>query len=272
MTTTRWIPAALLTLAACGAEAPGAGAGIAIRAVTEATPAASAGAVTFEDDTGRTFTATEFLVRVRDIELKLPDGVRCSDIEPELAGGARCDDSDDDEADDDDEIEIAGPFVVDLLAGTSTPSLADVRVPALTYREVEFDLVEGPGDGALDGNALALRATFDDGGAPATLDLRLDGTLEVEIERPEGVALQAGADLLLLLDATTWLDGIPLQACVDEEGLAVVDGVLSIDDDTGCSELEGMIRDRLDDACSFDSDDDDDDDDDSDDDDDDETI
>jgi hypothetical protein len=269
------VPLLLATFACGGSDAQGAASGIAMRATSSALTSDGAGGsggqpssgIQFQDDAGRTYTATEILARVTEIELKLPDGLRCADYRDQLGGGAYCDDpSNDDDGDDDDEIRIDGPFVVDLLAGTSTPSLDDVQIPALPYREIEFDLEDGPRGDALDGHAFSLRATFDDDGTQAELVLRVPGDLEIEIDNPVGANLQPNAQLLVLLDASRWLQGVPLQECIDDSGAQVVNGVLTLDADDACDDLEEAFEEVLEDSCSFDGDDDDDFDDDKDDD------
>lgn len=252
MATHRFVPSALATLAlvACGETGS---AGLTIRATSNLGAEADAGpstALAFQDDAGTTYTATEALLRIREIELQLPRGVRCSDVESELAGGARCD-----RGDDEDEIQIRGPFVVDLLTGASTPSLDEVRVPAVTYREVEFELNDDDETGPLAGHSFSVRASYDDAGTPAELVIRLDGDSDVEIERPEGVRVESGQSLVILLDASKWMQGAPLRACIDGKGLQAVDGVVTIDPSTGCNDLMSVLHQRIEDSCDLDDDD-----------------
>jgi hypothetical protein len=56
-------------------------------------------------------------------------------------------------------------------------------------------------------------ASFDDGGTPAVLDLRLNFDEDIRIEQPGGVAVAEGDDLIARFAATNWLAGVDLAAC-----------------------------------------------------------
>lgn len=140
-------------------------------------------------------------------------------------------------------LEIRGPFLVDLLAGTTTPSLAEVRIPALAYSRLEIRL-EDDGralpNAELGDHAFALRATSSAG---ETLSLQLRANEEIRIDSPTGIDLAPGSDLLALLDAGSWLSGIPLRACADS-----TNGTLVIDDESDCADA---IEDRLEEAATL---------------------
>lgn len=250
--------AAALALAACGDSTSDAG--VRFQAVSS-TPTEggtdgsqpadpSTGAfIRFTDDRGVTWTVDELLVQVGGIELKLPRGERCADYADQLRNGAHCDRDEDD--DDRDEIEVRGTFAVDLLRGTSSPNLEDLGLPAVTYRELELELVARRGAGALDGRSISLRATDDRGNQIRLLSA---AEPEIEIERLEGVTLDGAGDLLVLLDATAWLEGLPLEGCLNHLA-AGDDGVVTINRGSGCTALLGTMESRIERAWSIDDDD-----------------
>ncbi|MBP8808027.1 MAG: hypothetical protein KBG48_15310 [Kofleriaceae bacterium] len=230
-----------LFAAACGG---GGEAGVAVSALTSAgqRPVAA-------DAQGLSFTIDQGLLHLRHIELDLPSGTTCADIADRLSG-AECDDADD--LDDEAKIHIAGPFVVDMIAGTSTPSLAGVTIPAGTYRRIDLRVDDGlpeqglvePGS-PLDDNALAVIASFDDGGTPAILDLRLNFDEDIRIEQPGGVAVAEGDDLIARFAATNWLAGVDLAACAAT--LTPVGGRYVIDDrnDGACAGIEDLVKNAM---------------------------
>lgn len=231
---------ASLPLAACGGTD---GAGISVSALSGpgSTPTA-------EDASGTTFTLSEGLLHLRHIELDLPAGTTCADVADALVG-ATC--SDVSTVDDEAKIRIAGPIVVDLVAGTSTPSLDDVVIPAGTYDRIDLRVDDGdPQEGlvepgsALDDNAFAVIAEFDHDGTPTVLDLRLNFDEDIRIEQPGGVEVAAGDDLAARFATGAWLDGVDLVACIAGGDVVIADGVAVIDDehDGSCSGIEDTIK------------------------------
>jgi hypothetical protein len=195
-------------------------------------------------------------VYLRDIELDLPDGLRCADFADVLEGGARCDSSGSDDSegsDDDDKIRVSGPFVIDLMTGASTPDLSGVRVPALTYRRIDFRFDDGdPRDGViaqdhpLNDRTWVSQMTFTHDGEEVTVDIALRFNEDFRVEQPAGIELRGGDELLVLFDPQGWLEGISFGRCIDDGDVDVQDGRLVIDDDSDdCGELEGILKRNL---------------------------
>lgn len=245
--------ATALLFAACSSESGGAG--IAMSALTSdgATPVPT-------DRTGTAFTLQQGLLHLRHIELDLPRGQRCADVSDQLAG-ATCRDSS--TAGEESKIRIAGPIVVDLVAGTSTPSLANVVIPAGSYERVDLRVDDGvPSQGVvepgspLDDNSFAVIATFQHRGAEATLDLRLNFDEDIRIEQPGGVAVAPGDDLVARFAAANWLANVNLGACVDT--LTASAGRYVVDDrnDGACSGIEDTVKRAMKESGDLDSSDD----------------
>jgi hypothetical protein len=146
-------------------------------------------------------------------------------------------------------ILIRGPFVVDLMTGETTPSLAGLRIPELAYSRIDVRLHEGRlGNGVLTsgdelvGRSLVVRADFVYMDTPVELVLSLKFSEDVRFEAPGGVP--AGPGVALELDASRWLAGVRLGDCLDDGDLVVENGVLLVDEDSdsSCSDVENTIR------------------------------
>jgi hypothetical protein len=254
--------------AACGASlddlgSTGAGAGsfatgTAAIAIAAADSLGDDGALglTFQDKAGVDLDLVSARAYLRDIELYLPIGVTCSSIADQLAGGASCGSLGDDSPSDDDEdkIEIEGPFVVDLMTGTASPDLSSVRVPALPYRRVDFRLDDArvrdglisAGD-PLEDRSIAIEADFVADGEVVRLSLTLDVRGDVRFRSADGISLETGDSLLLLFDTTGWMSDVEMDECLTGGDTAVVDGVLRLDggDDRACRDLQRAVRDNI---------------------------
>lgn len=229
----------VLALGAACSDSSGAGISVAALKQNDATPVAM-------DSAGTAFTMEQGLLHLRHIELDLPSSRSCSDLADQLVG-ATCHNGN--TASDEAKIRIAGPIVVDLVAGTSTPSLADVVIPDGTYRRVDLRVDDGlPSQGVvtpgspLDDNALAVIATFQYEGAAATLDLRLNFDEDIRIEQPGGVTVAAGEDLVARFAIANWLGSVDLAACVAT--LTPDAGRFVVDDrnDGACMGIEDTVK------------------------------
>ncbi len=186
------------------------------------------------DDGGTVYALDSGTLRLRHIELDLPDGERCADVADSLVG-AECDDGDSD-----DKIRIAGPFTVDLVTGTSMPSLADVVVPAGNYARVDFRVEDGPDD-----SAFAVAAAFEHDGEALSLALTLDFNEDIRIEAPAGVSIDADSDLIAEFVIDNWLAGVDIGACIAEGDVGREGDVVFVDDSStsgSCSDIEDTIK------------------------------
>lgn len=241
---THLLPTLLLcAVAACGDADPSAGTHIGnpgeleVRAVSALR--APDGALTLQDDEGTEYRLTEARAHLRDIRLTPSAGLTCADLQPDLEG-ARCDS-------DGPEVIVDGPFEVDLLDGALPARLAQVRLPAVRWARVDLRLDDAPeGDlGLLAGHSLAARASFTHQGAPAELHIRLRFNEDARIEAPNGVQLPDGGTLRAELDASAWLRDLPLAECLEEGDLEVEGGVLRVDEESRCGEIEKVLKDNI---------------------------
>lgn len=243
MTIPRYLIATLLLTSAiaCGDEPVG----ISVQAASSTSSSSSA--LTFEDAGGTSFEILSAVTFLRDIELDVPDGSSCDDVSDDLDGGADCSS---------DTVKIPGPFIVDLLAGTSTPPLDAIRIPANIYKRIDFRIDDGvAGEGGinagdpLDDRSFVVTANFSYGGNTNTLLMSFKFNEDVRFEDPNGIAVESeGHKLLVKLDAATWLAGIDIAGCLDTSDLDLNGTELIIDDDGSasgsgsCSSIENTIK------------------------------
>ncbi|MCB0272050.1 MAG: hypothetical protein KDD46_03435, partial [Bdellovibrionales bacterium] len=99
---------------------------------------------------------------VEKIELKLPYGLSCSDVGFVTQSGLICEEEMDEEHGQmvlESKIKAYGPFTINMLDGSSQPSLENVQIPSGTYQEIEFEFRDDCGLGdeismILEGTAL----------------------------------------------------------------------------------------------------------------------
>lgn len=205
------------------------------------TAAGTPGAPTTEDTAGTRFTFQTARAVVRYVELSLPDGRTCSTLDlTGLDSRIVCDPSG---------LRVQGPFVVDLLTGATTPSLADLSVPAGLYDRVDirFDDDKGsvPSSDPLSEHTLLAEGTFDAGKGPQAFRLRLKFNEDARFERPGGFELTEDApeEVLLWLDVAGWFQTLPLTECVAEGRFDEQGGTLLFEDSGGgCSDIENTLK------------------------------
>lgn len=223
------------SLAACADD--GATAGVAVQALStdtgeESTP------LYMVDDADANFAVSAATLVLRHIELDLPDGHLCDDIEADLSDGVDCQ-----LGQDADSIKIDGPFRIDLMSGSSTPSLAEVRIPAGTYKRIDFRVEDDASN-----ESFAVTAAFNLDGEAHTLELSLDFNEDIRIEGPEGITVGDGEDLVASYVSSNWLEGINIGSCVDNGDVDVRGTTVTISEGTSrgsCSDIENVIKNNM---------------------------
>jgi hypothetical protein len=231
-----------LTILCAGCSSDGASTGLSVQAVTSTGSSADLAAT---DDGGDDFAIESAFLSLRDIELDLPDDATCADIADGLGGGATCDDSDNSA-----KIVVAGPFEVDLVAGTATPSLEDVQIPVGTYSRVDFRVEDNADD-----VSFAVLATFEHEGSPLSLDLSLDFNEDIRIEEAGGTTVDEDTDLIAQFVVDNWLAGVDIGGCIDDSGVEVDGTTVVVSDATtsgSCSAIEDTIKGNMKESGQFD--------------------
>lgn len=185
-------------------------------------------------------------IMVRHIQLDLPEGASCEEQEAEIVG-AFCED---------DKITIEGPMIIDLLNGTASPDLSEVRVPAGQYKRIDIRIDDGdPDEGLiaegdpLDDYSMNISASFASETGPLDLELRLKFNEDVRFDVGDaGIEVSGdGAGLLAAMDPYRWFDGETLDNCLADEDLVPENGAVLVDDAEGseCSDIENDIKRKI---------------------------
>ncbi len=191
--------------------------------------------VNFADADGMLYTLMSARLVVDQIELELPDGVDCSDVDDELEDPVDCDEG----TLEGDELTIDGPFVVDLVDGTTTPELGTINIPALNYDEIDVevddideddDVVES--DDVLIGNTFVGEADFEFENQKRELSMEFSFDTEAEVDDPE-LLLGDGDTLVVQFDAAGWLADIPVTTCLQQGDLKAQNGLVVLDAEVG---------------------------------------
>ena len=148
-------------------------------------------------------------------------------------------------------LRIDGPIVVDLLAGTTSPSLDGVRVLDVGYRRIDIriddaDTSVSATDPLRDHSWYFVATTDDD--EVQRLEARLRFNEDIRLEAAGGLRTDANSPLLVSFDASQWFRAIPVVQCVADGRVEARDGVLTIDDDGAgrdCSDFENTLKDNL---------------------------
>ena len=246
--------ASTLALTACGGDGAslrfsvreGDTSAQALPAQAQALDVATPAPITFKSSDNVTFTLNEARIHLRDIRLDLPKGTKCGDVRntlhlAECKGG--------DSGSGSGTVVIPGPIVVDLMAGTTTPDLSELRIPAGSYKRIDFRLEEAKaGEVAanepLIGYSLIARAAFDNGGTPSTLELKLKFSEDARFESATGVEVPEGGSLVTMMRPAIWLEGLPVGACTQKGDVAITGTTVSIDDQAkgDCSGAEDTVK------------------------------
>lgn len=202
----------------------------------------------FKDDSAVTYTLTQARAHLRRVELYLPNGVSCQDVASLLTSASqRC-------AEDDDKLQIEGPFILDLLTGESSPSLSALPIPPLAYPRIDYrfddaDAGAVPATDPLSGNSLNVIATFEHQGSPATLTIQLKFNEDARVENGASLALAEQGRLDVDFDIAQWLNAAPIAQCLNDGDLQLQGQQLSITDDTDCDGLEDTLKDNIKDSA-----------------------
>ncbi|WP_257457721.1 hypothetical protein [Archangium lipolyticum] len=249
------LSAAAVSLAACGGE----GASLSFSVYEAQAQAASVHVQadhrpiyptpTFLSSDGVTFTLTEARIHLKDIRLDLPQGTKCGDVRGLLAG-ATCKGGESGSGSG--TVVIPGPIIVDLMTGATLPDLATLRLPAGTYKRIDFRLEEAKeGEVAatepLVGYSMLVKASFTQDSTPSTLELKLRFSEDARFESATGVEVGANDTLLALLEPHAWLEGLPVAACLQQGDLEMSSDVLRVDARArgDCSGAEETVKSNI---------------------------
>lgn len=211
----------------------------------------------FQDPAGTLYTLTSLRVAVEEIELDLPDGVSCGDFEGDLSPRLQC--NDDGLIGGEDQLKVKGPFVIDVLQGTTSPDISELVVPAVDYTQVDLEVdtarVEDQTvdieDDIIDQTVVAF-ADFEFENQKRELKLEFSFKAEAKASANGDTPLQvdSGDTIVLQLDVANWLTDIPVTGCLQTGDLKPQGGQVVIDDEAigDCADAEAEFESNFEDS------------------------
>jgi hypothetical protein len=205
------------------------------------------GSATAKSTTAKTVNAdleiTEFLVNVSEFELELDDDDFESDDDDDMEDDDFWDD--DGFLDSDDEIELQGPFELNLLEGQIT--FINTQVPNGRFEELEFEFdASTDSQSDLFGKSILIRGSFQ--GTPFEFWHDFEDELEVDFDDPSLDIVISGSaeslvvdfDLSLLFNSSLGIDLTQAQDGND-------DGLIEISptDQDGNNALANQIKEKI---------------------------
>ncbi|MBF0432323.1 MAG: hypothetical protein HQK83_13645 [Fibrobacteria bacterium] len=148
---------------------------------------------------------------------------------------------------------LEGPFINDLLSGSSVPSLKGVSLPAALFHEVElnFDSLETEDSlyasfPALQGNSILMKGYFSyKGKIDRAFSIHLTVVEELEFEGKENLIIQPDSSLSWKVDlnAGNWFQNIEITNCLDNGELMLdSNGNLLLNNPKECNELNTRLK------------------------------
>jgi hypothetical protein len=201
------------------------------------------------DENSTEYTLTNAKMNVGEIRLNLPTGTTCADLTTTSFVGAVCGLDDDVPAKE--VVRVMGPFVVDLIDPKASP-LDSVRVPSLAYSKVLYRLENAdPADGLVGATdplanlSFIADAAFDKEAVSNTLHLALKINDNVEIENAAGIEVGRNGSISIKLDASNWLAGAGIGACLEDGSIPIQNQSATVDEDTECGDAEEILNSNI---------------------------
>ena len=190
---------------------------------------------------------TDLRINLSEFELELDDDAYEDAFESEMEGDMDDDDMWDDDGffDSEDEIELQGPFELDLLSGQIT--FINATVPNGRFEEVEFEFDKSTDPQSdLFGKSILMQGTID--GVPFIFWHDFEDEIEVDYDDPSlDITINGGTEgIVVLFDFSLLLNGangIDLSTALDGNG----DGTIEISpkDEDGHNALANAIRSQI---------------------------
>lgn len=179
--------------------------------------------------TNNSVTITEFKVNIREIEFEIDDDSYDDDYQDGFYG-------------DDDDIELQGPFELDLTTGII--NITSLNIPNLVYEEVEFEIAKNTNPNSdMFNKSVVLKGTIS--GVPFVFWHNVDEDISVDFE-------DASNDIIVSNDLTTItlnfnLDGILSQVDLSSANDGNGDGLIEINptNTDGNQALANTIKNKI---------------------------
>lgn len=192
---------------------------------------------------GTTFTITEARTNVRHIQFDYPEG----------------------SSDKANQISLNGPFLINLMTGTSNPEIGAFDVEPGIYKRIDVRLddtkaIDGlvsSNDDLLD-NTMVVKGSFNyASNTNNNFTFILKFNEDVRFEEPSGIYVNEGEtkDIILNLKVDEWLSNINITECLDD-GDIVLEGsgdlIITDDNNNDCNNFEGTIKTNIKNNYDFD--------------------
>lgn len=150
---------------------------------------------------------------------------------------------------DDDDIELRGPFELNLLNGTT--EITSLNVPNGVYKEVEFKMARNTTSGsAMFNKSIEIKGTID--GTPFEFWHNVEEDFEIDYDDTNQniVVTDNTTTIFFDFDLNAAINSIDFSVATDGDG----DGIIEINpnDTDGNQSLANLIKDRIKDSCDLD--------------------
>jgi len=185
-----------------------------------------------EQKTNSTVNLTSFKINLKEIEFEMENSS-----------------SGDGFYGDDDDIELKGPFELNLLNGTY--EITSLNVPSGVYKEVEFKMAKNRTIGSdMYNKSIEIKGTIN--GIPFEFWHNVEEDFEIDYEDTNQniVVSNNSTSIIFDFDLTSALNGVDLSSATDNDG----DGIIEINpnDTDGNQSLANLIKDKIKDSCDLD--------------------
>jgi hypothetical protein len=121
---------------------------------------------------------------------------------------------------DDGDIMLAGPYVLDIAAGTAT--IDEVEAQPGFYQKVNFDFAGGTENG---GNSIALSGNYTSK-TGSTIPFVLSSNIEANVQLPlvKGITVNSGStvSVSIVFDVAGWLKGLDFENATQTDGKIII--------------------------------------------------
>lgn len=177
---------------------------------------------------GENVTLSKFIVNFKEIELERND-----DEDDVVAGSYGSDD----------DVELKGPFLIDLLSGKSI-QLINIKVPNGIYKEIEFEFDKSE-DNTSDMLGKSMKMTGEINGKPFIFWHDFEDEIEIDFE-DDGKNLVVNnntQEIFINFDLNAVINMVDLSTATDKDG----DGVITIspNDEDGNRSLAKVLKEAI---------------------------
>ena len=173
-------------------------------------------------------TISEFKINIKEIELEFDDDYNEIDTDGFI--------------DSDDEIELEGPFELDLLSGTS--NIASLEIPEANYEEIEFEFDKNTDESSeMFNKTVKIHGTIEN--IPFIFWHDFEEEIEVDFENEvNDITISANLiDIVINFNLDTILNQVDLTSALDGDNNGIIE--ISPEDPDGNNELADLIKEAL---------------------------